>query len=194
MLGWPRRQLPPQAPQWLGQVAKLEGGGAERDLHVALGMAPRRLGRADLQFGDQDLRAAERVRPGWDPRGWSVDEAARIVLLRGAGGDGETFAARFSDLRRTADAAEAIALYRGLPLYPGPERLEPQAAEGVRTNMRAVFEAVAHRNPYPRERFDDNRWNQMVLRALFIGGALLPIQGLKERANPMLARILCDYA
>ena len=71
----------------------------------------------------------------------------RVAVRRGR--DGETFAARFSDLCRTADAAEAIALYRGLPLYPGPERLEPQAAEGVRTNMRAVFEAVAHRNPYP---------------------------------------------
>ena len=60
--------------------------------------------------------------------------------------------------------------------------------------MRAVFEAVAHRNPFPRERFDENRWNQVVLKALFIGSTLHPIQGLDERANPALAAILIDYA
>ena len=60
--------------------------------------------------------------------------------------------------------------------------------------MRAVFEAVAHRSPYPREQFAENRWNHMVLKALFVGSALHPIQGLEERANPALARMLCDYA
>ena len=104
------------------------------------------------------------------------------------------FAQRFTQLCRTADVAEAIAFYRGLPLYPDPERLEAQAAEGTRTNMRAVFEAVAHRSPYPKEQFAENRWNHMVLKALFVGSALHPIQGLEERANPTLARMLCDYA
>ena len=131
---------------------------------------------------------------GWDPRGWSVDQAARILILLHAGGTGAVFAQRFTQLCRTADVAEAIAFYRGLPLYPGPERLEAQAAEGTRTNMRAVFEAVAHRSPYPKEQFAENRWNHMVLKALFVGSALHPIQGLDERTNPTLARMLCDYA
>jgi hypothetical protein len=60
--------------------------------------------------------------------------------------------------------------------------------------MRAVFEAVAHRNPYPKEQFAENRWNHMVLKALFVGSTLHPIQGLDERANPTLARMLTDYA
>ena len=60
--------------------------------------------------------------------------------------------------------------------------------------MRAVFEAVAHRSPYPKEQFAENRWNHMVLKALFVGSTLHPIQGLDERANPTLARMLCDYA
>src|SRR5918996_521046 len=139
------------------------------------------------------LAEAARARVGWDPRGWSVDQAARIVLLM-QGGTGEAFAKRFSQLCRTADVGEQVAFYRGLPLYPDPERLEAQAAEGTRTNMRAVFEAVAHRNPYPREQFSENRWNHMVLKALFVGSTLHPIQGLDERANPPLARMLSDYA
>jgi hypothetical protein len=34
----------------------------------------------------------------------------------------------------------------------------------------------------------------MVLKALFIGSSLAPIQGLDERANPVLAEMLRDYA
>ena len=155
---------------------------------------PRRLGKADLDLSADDLRDAAQARPGWDPRGWSVDQAARILILLQAGGTGERFAARFRQLCRTADVAEGIAFYRGLPLYPDPQLLEAQAAEGTRTNMRAVFEAVAHRNPYPNEQFAENRWNHMVLKALFVGSTLHPIQGLDARANPELAKMLCDYA
>jgi hypothetical protein len=192
---WLRRQLPEPASAWLEeQLAKLADAAADRDLYVALGLVPRRLGRADLELSGADLEQAEAARAGWDPRGWSVDQAARILILLTAGGSGERFATRFVQLCRTADVAEAIAFYRGLPLYPDPERLEAQAAEGTRSNMRAVFEAVAHRNPYPCEQFSENRWNHMVLKALFVGSSLHPIQGLDQRANAALMRMLCDYA
>ena len=192
---WLRRQLPEPAELWLdGQLIKLAEDPSERNLQIALGMTPRRLGKDDLALSQDDLTAADAARPGWDPRGWSIDEAARILILIAAGGRGAAFAKRFTDLCQTADAGEAVALYRGLPLYPDAELLEEQAAEGVRTNMRGTFEAVAHRNPFPRERFGENRWNQMVLKALFIGSTMQPIQGLDERANPTLAAILCDYA
>jgi len=192
---WLERQLPETGSAWLRErLGKLAGEVPDRDLHVALGLAPRTLGKADLDISEADLEAAQRARPGWDPRGWSVDQAARILILLHAGGSGARFAARFNQLCRTADVAEAIAFYRGLPLYPDPQLLEAQAAEGTRTNMRAVFEAVAHRSPYPKEQFAENRWNHMVLKALFVGSALHPIQGLDERANPTLARMLCDYA
>ena len=192
---WLDRQLPAPGAAWLReQLDKLGDEPRDRDLYLALGLVPRRLGKADLDLDEADLAAADRARSGWDPRGWSIDQAARILILLQAGGTGERFAARFGQLCRTADVAEAIAFYRGLPLYPDPARLEAQAGEGTRTNMRAVFEAVAHRSPYPREQFAENRWNHMVLKALFVGSALHPIQGLDERANPTLARMLCDYA
>jgi hypothetical protein len=192
---WLDRQLPEAASTWLrAQLDGLAGEVRDRDLYVALGLVPRKLGKADLDLNEADLEAALRARPGWNPQGWSVDQTARILILLHAGGTGQMFAQRFIQLCRTADVAEAIAFYRGLPLYPDPERLEAQAAEGTRTNMRAVFEAVAHRSPYPKEQFAENRWNHMVLKALFVGSALHPIQGLDERANPTLARMLCDYA
>lgn len=193
--GWVRRRAADAGFAWLeGQLDKLAHGGADRDLTITLGLIPRRLNKDDLGLTPEDLAAAGEAREGWDPSRWSVDVCARVLALCTADGEDEAFAQRFANLCNMADAAEAVALYSGLPLYPGPALLETQVGQGLRTNMRAEFEAIAHRNPYPRERFDEHRWNHMVLKALFIGSSLAPIQGLDERANPELARILCDYA
>lgn len=192
---WLRRQLAGPGRQWLDeQLDKLGPGSPDRDLYVAIGMAPRKLGKDDLALVGLDLEQADAARPGWDPRGLSVDEAARILFLLHAGGDGERFAERFRQLCRTADVGELVAFYRGLPLYPAPELLEVQAGEAARTNMKGVFEALAHRNPYASEQFGENRWNHLVLKALFVDSKLHPIEGLDRRANPGLARMLRDYA
>jgi hypothetical protein len=192
--GWLERQSPPDAFAWLeGALAKLPEGEL-RYLEVALGLAPRKLGRADLDLSAEDLAAAAQARRDWDPRGWTLDDAARVLALIEFAQSTENFADTFKQLCRTAEVGELVALYRGLPLYPEPAALEWQAGEGLRTNMRAVFEAIAHRNPYPKETFSEERWNHMVLKALFIGSVLAPIQGLDERRNPTLAQILSDYA
>jgi len=192
---WLTRQVPNAGMTWLhGQLEKLSGTLADRDIHIAFGLIPRRIGRDDLTLTQSDLADARAARPGWDPRGWSLDEAARVLLMCDVAVRHNDFPALFTDLCRTADVQEAVALYKGLPLYPAPRTLVSQAAEGVRTNMRSVFEAVAHNNPFPREFFDQDQWNQMVLKALFIGSTLAPIQGLDARANRPLAQILCDYA
>lgn len=192
---WLLRQLDAGRGAWLdAQVAALAKEPSDAALEIALGMVPRKLGKAELTLTDADLAAADRAVPGWDPRGWDVTDAARILLLSGLPASGKPFAERFRALCRTADVAELTTLYRGLPLYPDPASLEEQVGEGLRSNMRGVFEAIAHRNPYPKAHFDQHRWNHMVLKALFIGSPLAPIQGLDERANPELARIMCDFA
>lgn len=183
-----------EAAGWLGErLDALAAGAPERELHIVLGLAPRRLGKPDLDATEAERAAAGAARPGWDLAGWSLDGAARVLALLVHRGE-RPFAERFKDLRRTADAAEAVALYRGLPLYPEPEALGFEVGEGLRSNLTPVFEAIAHRNPFPRERFDEHRWNHMILKALFVGSRLAPIQGLDERANPELARILREYA
>lgn len=189
------RQLDAQRAAWLdAQIAALRQDPADAVLHVALGMIPRRLGKAALALSAADLAAADKAIEGWDPRGWSITDAARILLLSGLPAAGKPFAERFRSLCQTADAAELVTLYRGLPLYQDPAALEEQVGEGLRSNMRGVFEAIAHDNPYPKAHFDEHRWNHMVLKALFIGSPLAPIQGLDERANPELARIVRDFA
>lgn len=192
---WLTRQLAEPARVWFEQqMSVLSPETADRDLYLALGLVPRKLGKDDLLLQPTDIEQAGSARPGWDPSGLSVDQAARIAVLLNAGGEGERFRDRFVQLCRTADIAEQVAFYRGLPLYPNPELLTHQAGEAARTNMRSVFEALAHKNPFPFEQFDENRWNHMVLKALFIGSQLHPIQGLGQRANAELAIILRDYA
>jgi hypothetical protein len=192
---WLLRQLDAERGAWLdAQIAALARDSSDAALEIALGMVPRKLGKAVLALSAADLAAADKAIPGWDPRGWSVTDAARILLLSGLAPGGKPFAERFRALCRTADVAELTTLYRGLPLYPDAAALEEQVGEGLRSNMRGVFEAIAHRNPYPKAHFDQHRWNHMVLKALFIGSPLAPIQGLDERANPELARIMCDFA
>ena len=190
---WVLAQSMDQVDWTTASLDAISAGAPERDLHIFLGLAPRKLGKADLALSDADMAAADAAHSGWNPSGWSIDGAARVLALLSASGN-RAFADRFKDLRRTADVAEMIALYRGLPLYPEPLALDFEVGEGLRSHIRAVFEAVAHHNPYPRDHFDEHRWNHMILKALFIDSTLSPIVGLAERANPELARILVDYA
>jgi len=192
---WLQRQLSLPTRQWLdSQCALLAGTPRDRELNLAVSLVSRKLGKEDLRLDAGDLKQASAAREDWDPRGWSVDQAGRILLLLSANAASAKFNAWLDQLCQTADVGELVAFYRGLPLYPDPPSHRLRAAEGVRSNMKAVFEAVAHRNPYPREELPEGAWNQMVLKALFVGSALHPIQGLDERSNPALMRMLCDYA
>ena len=193
---WVVRAVPGEGAAWFEkQMILLRSGPAEKNLYLALGYAIRRLGKKDLALSSEDQVAARSARPGWDPSDWSVDQAARLAfVLASHDGDEARFKTRLEQLFRTADVGELIAFYRGLPLYPHPKLHIARAREGARSAMQPIFEAVAHRNPYPAEEFDENAWNHLVLKALFVGSRLDPIQGLDRRTNPPLMRMLCDYA
>jgi len=192
---WLDRQLDDDAKTWFAaQVEKLGQSDVDRDLYMAVSLVPRKIGKDDLALTPEDFEIADAIRPGWDPSGWSTDQAARLALMLTSTAEGEVFNRRLDQLCTTADVRELIVFYQGLPIYPEQTRYVDRAREGARTNMKAVFEAVAHRNPYAAENFDQNAWNQMVLKAIFVGSALAPIRGLDERRNDELATTLVDYA
>jgi len=193
---WIAQKSDPRGVAWFrGAIDGVAHGANDRTLGVAIGLAPRRLGKADLSLTAPELTRAEALRPGLDLGEWSIDQLARVALMAAShAGDDAVFASRFDGFCATAEINELIALCRGLPIYPNAALLEPRAREAIRSGMKPVFEAVAHRNPYPRETFAEDAWNQMVVKAFFMGSTLWPIQGLDDRGNPRLARMLVGLA
>jgi hypothetical protein len=193
---WIARAVSGDAASWFRSAIKnVSNASSGNALAVAIGLAPRRVGKADLSLTADDVTRASALRQGLDPSEWSVDQLVRIALMLASyAGDESTFAVQFDTFCSTAEINELIALCRGLPVYPAAERLEPRAREAVRSGMKPVFEAVAHRNPYPVEFFSEDAWNHMVVKAFFIGSHLWPIQQLDQRGNPRLARMLVDLA
>ncbi len=192
---WLARRLDATAQAWLAEaLASLQGSDRDRNLYRSVSLVSRKLGKTALALEAEERAAATAARPGWDPSPWTAEQAARVLMLLASGADGAPFVARLDSLCATADVDELVAFYRGLPLYPDAPRHRARAAEGVRSNMKVVFEAVVHHNPYPAEQLADEAWNQMVLKALFVGSPLHPIVGLDRRANLALARMMSDYA
>ncbi|NND91892.1 MAG: EboA domain-containing protein [Granulosicoccus sp.] len=193
---WLTKRLDAAQADWLHhRISLLDGEQAERDLHISFGLIPRKLGRDELSPDANEIKEAGQCVAGWQPVHWTIDTAARVLLLCKLAAHGDRqFGRLFKELCQTADLRESIALYQGLSFYPSSDDLDWQVGEGLRTSVRAVFEAIAHNNPYPWQHFDELRWNHLVLKALFIESSLHPIQGLDKRANAELARILCDYA
>ena len=196
LLSWLLGRLPDAPKGWFeSQLSKIKDDPTKKAFDMCFAMVPRRLGKDDLALSTDELAAADASRAGWSPHYWSIDVAARIYLLIEISNDNTVpFVERFKQLHRTADVGELLALYNGLPLYTKPEALVGLAADGLRTNIKAEFQAVSHQNPFPAEQFSENPWNNMILKALFIGVMLEPILGIDKRANPELARILRDYA
>ncbi|MEM7797367.1 MAG: EboA family metabolite traffic protein [Cyanobacteria bacterium P01_C01_bin.118] len=193
---WLTRQLETPRLTWLNQtIQQLSENPSERLLFTRFSAVSRYVGKADLRLTEGDLQTAHRLRVGWMPGQWSVDQAARtLLLLTFLSTDAERYVAAVEKLFSAADVAEQVALYQSLPLLPHPERFEERAIEGLRSNIKSVFDAIALHNPYPADYFDEAAWNQMVLKALFVESYLSQIQRLDERTNAILARMLSDYA
>jgi hypothetical protein len=190
------RHLSEDVFKWLSETVDLIKKGISEQLFFArFSAVPRHLGKTDLAISDRDRQVAHSIRSGWIFNHWSVDLAGRtILMLCWAARYIDSYASTLEKLFLTADVGELVALYQMLPLLPHPERFLNQALDGMRSNMTAVFNAIALSNPYPAEYFSEDAWNQMVLKALFVGSPLRAIVGLDLRANPKLSRMLSDYA
>lgn len=178
---------------WLSDKIAAVASGNSKSLFIAYSSVSRHYSKQQLDLPAAELSKLKIV--DWNPDNWTLDRLARSLLLLSLPSENaENYVATLEQIITAADVEEAIAFYQSLPLFPHPEKFKLRAAEGIRTNMTSVFNAVAHHNPYPANYLDDLAWNQMVLKALFVGSPLQPISGLERRSNPQLAQMLVDYA
>lgn len=196
ILSWLKRCLDENAITWLTTTADdLMRDPEDWQLFTSFSLTPRHTGKGLPGLTANEIREANRLRKGWDPSAWTADQAGRTFLLLSYAEQGEEeFLDKIEKIFITSDLGEAVALYQALPVYPFPEKFKDRAAEGVRSNITTVFNGIALNNPYPMDYLDEGAWNQVVLKALFVGSPLYKILGVDTRANATLAKILVEYA
>jgi hypothetical protein len=193
--GWLASRVEPGALTWLDERASAVATGDRKALFLGFGMVPRKVGKSDAELSIEELAQAEAARPGWNPRGWSVDQLARTFLVLSFPSEDAVQYVKTLDLMfSTGEVGELVSLYQSLPLLPNPASHALRAAEGIRSNIKSVFCAIAHRNPYPAEQLSDEQWNQLVLKCLFIEVPLDDVTGVDRRANAKLMTTLIDFA
>ena len=180
---------------WLDDRAKAVATGDKKALFLSFGMVPRKVGKADMALTEAALSQAEAARPGWNPRGWSLDQLVRtFFVLSFPSEDTALYVQTLDQLFQAGEVGELVALYQALPLLPNPASHTLRTAEGIRSNIKSVFCAIAHQNPYPAEQLNEEQWNQLVLKCLFIDVPLDRLIGIDRRANAKLMTTLIDFA
>lgn len=193
---WLKKRITTEAHNSIQKTAeRLSNDAEDWEVYSSFSRVPRTIGKDDLKLSDEEVEQAKKLRPRWNPSHWRTDQLGRTLLVLSLAERGkEEFLDKLEKMFVSSDMGEAEALYQSLPVLPWPKSLTARAAEGIRSNITSVFNAVALRNPFPADYFDEDAWNQVVLKALFVGSPLYLIHGLDERSNETLATILIEYA
>lgn len=193
---WLQDRLNNEAFSWINSTSdKLKAGAEDWQFFASFSGVPQKTGKEALDLLAEEVKKAQELRPRWQPGHWTLDQLGRTYLVLSiADKEQEDFLSILEKTFISSDISEAVALYQSLSVLPYPKQLTKRAAEGIRSNMTSVFNAVALRNPYPADFMDEGAWNQVVLKALFVESPLYLIDGIDRRANKKLARMLVDYA
>ncbi|WP_299554040.1 EboA domain-containing protein [Seonamhaeicola sp.] len=139
----------------------------------------------------EELTALEDIYPGFGKSAWSRQDLARVLLMLSL--DTSVNQNILIEFFEIAEMREQIALYKGLYLLGNASHFNPQVAEGIRTNMANVFDAIASGNPYPKTYLEDDAWNQLILKSFFMDRKLYTVQFVDEGKNKKLGDMLQDY-
>jgi hypothetical protein len=170
-------RVAPEALDWLREaVAEVEADPAA--VRSRFPMAGRKVGRAPLDpDADPD-----------DVHATTIDDAARTLLLQALG---DRVQDELADLYRFGDAAERRGLLRALPHLPVGDGALDIVDDAIRTNDTRLVAAAL--GPYATEHLDDAAYDQAVLKCVFIGVPIAPLDGLPDRATPETARMLAAF-
>lgn len=189
------KNLPAEAYKWLREKAKQSAApDGNYQLNLTFTAIPRKTGKEGLSIKKEDNDKLASLLPGFSLAHWTIDRLSRVwLLMQLESEDKEKYINRIENLFLQAEMNELVALYSSLPVFHYPEAWQWRCAEGIRSNIGTVLEAIMYFNPYPAEHLDELAWNQLVMKAFFTGKNVNNITGLDERANQALANMLFDY-
>ncbi len=167
-----------------------------RPLQLAMARSRRILGQDLLAPTAAELDAMHPALPGrLSGPSWRLLDVGRAALvlpvLEAVSTD--RAATIFDRMLRRGELSEQESLLRMLPLLPHASALVEPAVEACRTNVPPVFAAIALFNPFPARWFPDLSFNQLVLKAMFMGLPIECVEGLPSRATAQLARMALGY-
>ncbi|WP_291908074.1 EboA domain-containing protein [Chitinophaga sp. CB10] len=191
-----REQENARAGEWLQQRRELQQTTwSTRDFLQTFTAMPRFTGKQPVKPNADIQLALEKAIPGFFVYGWTLDRLARVWwMLFIPATDKSFYISQVEALFNGAEMNELAALYSALPVLAYPEEWIARTADGIRSNIAPVQEAIMLQNPYPARYLPEAAWNQLVMKAIFTDKPLDRIQGLRERANAALAAIITDFA
>jgi hypothetical protein len=128
--------------------------------------------------------------------GWTVDDAARTLLIAALPLTGSALTKEIDDLYRFGDAAEKRGVLRALSVVDSPKGLGdgnlPIVRDALRTNDTRLIAAAL--GPYGARHLDPAGYRQGVLKCVFTGIPLAAITGIDSRTDDELVRMLREFA
>jgi len=164
----------PEGLDWLRETSAAAAADPAA-LRSKFPMVGRKVGREPLEEGADPA----------DVHGWTIDDAARTLLLIAAGAGAE---AELAELYRYGDAAERRGVLRALPYLELEDRGLYLVDDAIRTNDTRLIAAAL--GPYATEHLSDAGYDQAVLKCVFVGVPITPLDGIPSRVTPDGARML----
>lgn len=164
----------PDGLDWLREASAAVAGDVTA-IRSRFPMVGRKVGREPLH-ADADPA---------DVHAWTIDDAARTLLLVAGGSAAE---GELAELYRYGDAAERRGILRALPFLSLGDRGLSLVDDAIRTNdLRLIAAALG---PYATEHLPDASYDQAVLKCVFVGVPITGLDGIPERVTPDGARML----
>ncbi|MEJ5049332.1 EboA domain-containing protein [Chryseobacterium culicis] len=133
----------------------------------------------------------EQLYPGFISGQWNLQQLCRCLLMLHIPEDQNTTIVK--KLTQSADINELVCIYKGIFFLENAHEFISLVEEGIRTNITSIFDSIALLNPFAAKYLPLDSWNQLILKALFMGRPLYQIINLDLRKNEKLAFIATDY-
>ena len=164
----------PEGLEWLREASAAAAADAS-SLRSRFAMVGRKVGREPF---DPDADPS-------DVWAWTVEDAARVLLLVAAG---ERAEAELAELYRFGDAAERRGVLQALPYLDIEDRGLGLVDDAIRTNDTRLIAAAL--GPYATKYLSDEQYDQAVLKCVFVGVPITGLDGIPSRVTPDGARML----